>query len=70
MYRVTLEVKMSETTDIQAKQQQQDLDPNATASQNQDLQETPNTDAPKPKTGLEKYCEDNPSASECLIYEE
>lgn len=24
----------------------------------------------QPRTALEKYCEENPSASECLIYEE
>jgi len=24
----------------------------------------------KPKTSLEQYCDDNPSASECRIYEE
>ncbi len=26
--------------------------------------------AAKPKNALEKYCDDNPGASECLIYEE
>ena len=26
--------------------------------------------ASKPQTSLEKYCDENPSASQCLIYEE
>lgn len=62
--------KMSETTDRPTQQQQQDLNSNPMTSQNHGLEESPDKDTPKPKTSLEKYCDENPSASECLIYEE
>lgn len=62
---------MSEKTGNPTAQQQQELNPNAIASQNDSSGESQQQkDAPKPKTSLEKYCDENPSASECLIYEE
>ncbi len=62
---------MSEKTGNPTAQQQQELNPNAMASQNDSSGESQQQkDAPKPKTSLEKYCDENPSASECLIYEE
>lgn len=60
---------MSETTDGTTKQQ--DMNSGTTAAQSQDPQElSSDKDIARPKTSLEKYCDDNPSASECLIYEE
>lgn len=58
--------KTSSSTD-----QQQDLNPNTIAGQNESVEGSqPEKDAQKPKSSLEKYCDDNPSASECLIYDE
>ena len=52
-------------------QQQQDLNSNWIAGQNDGFQESQSEkDASKPKNSLEKYCDENPSASECLIYDE
>lgn len=62
---------MSEKTGSLTKQQQQDLNPNAITDQNDSTEGSqPEKDAPKPKTALEKHCDNNPSASECLVYEE
>lgn len=65
------ESEMSEKTGSPTNQQQQDLNHNAMAGQNDDFEGSQlEKDAPKPKNSLEKYCAENPSASECLIYEE
>lgn len=51
--------------------QQQDLNPTTMTAQNESGEESQSEkDAQKPKSSLEKYCDDNPSASECLIYDE
>ena len=62
---------MSEKTGSPTDQQQQDLNPTTMTGQNESVDgQQPEKDAQKPKSSLEKYCDDNPSASECLIYDE
>ena len=62
---------MSEKIGSPTNQQQQNLNSNRMASQNEGFEESQSEkDASKPKNSLEKYCDENPSASECLIYEE
>lgn len=62
---------MTEKIGSPTKQQQQDLNFNQMAGENDGFEESQSEkDASKPKTSLEKYCDENPSASECLIYDE
>lgn len=62
---------MSEKIGSPTNQQQQDLNSNRMAGQNDGFEESQSEkDASKTKNSLEKYCDENPSASECLIYEE
>lgn len=60
---------MSNTEELSKKEHPQDS-ANSESSGSNSSEHNAIENSASPQTSLEKYCDENPSASECLIYEE